>query len=514
VKYYLTTAIDYTNASPHIGHAYEKILADVIARYRRFFHGETFFLTGVDQHGQKVQQASGKQGRSPESFAEEVTQQFLAMWRKLGISYDGWAATTDPRHKNVVQGVLQALYDQGEIYKATYAGHYSVRQEQFLTDKERNEQGEFGPEWGEVIFLEEENWYFRLAKHKDWLRDYVEKHPEFVTPAFRRTELINAIERLSGDLSISRPKSRLSWGIEIPFDRDYVTYVWFDALLNYLTFAGYHSEPDWGFPDFNQLWPCQAHIIGKDILVPAHGIYWPIMLHAMGFPDEQIPRLLVHGWWLGTGGSKMSKSLGNAIDPNVLADRFGADALRYYLVRDMAIGHDADFSLERLILRYNNDLANDLGNLVNRTINMSQRYRSGILAKRETTAAELRRAQQFVSAAIQRYREAFDQFQVHIALETTWEIVAQANSLVEQTAPWKLAKDPDQSELLDGVLYTLAETARLLAVLTGPVIPNASAKILDQLNAAGLTAPIWGQLGDGHQLGAPSPIFPRIESIE
>jgi methionyl-tRNA synthetase len=513
VKYFVTTAIDYTNGDPHIGHAYEKILGDVIARYHRAFEGPTFFLTGVDQHGQKVQQAAQKCGVHPLEFAQQVTEKFIALWDKLRIQRDGWAATTDPRHKRAVRKVLQSLYDKGELVKAKYAGYYSVRQEQFLTDKERNEAGEFGREWGEVIFLEEENWYFPLAKHKEWLKHFVETRADFVIPDFRRNELINAVERLSGNLCVSRPKERLSWGIEFPFDPDYVTYVWFDALLNYVTFAGYLSDEDPSLPTFSELWPCKAHIIGKDILVPAHGIYWPIMLHAMGFSDEQMPRLLVHGWW-NVAGAKMSKSLGNVIDPDILANKYGADALRYYLMRDNVVGQDSDFSEERLVMRYNSDLANDLGNLVNRTISMSQRYRDGVIGSFAVNDPDLSAIRDLSKSIIECYREAFEQFEVHTAIEAVWQLVTRANGLVEQKAPWKLAKEPTQSELLDAVLYTLVETIRLLALLVSPVIPATSERILEQLRAEHIRILHWGGLPSGHQLGNPSPIFPKIEPVD
>ena len=509
MKYFITTAIYYTNADPHIGHAYEGILADVIARYHRTFDEPTFFLTGVDQHGQKVQQAAQKNGVQPLEFAKKITAKFLALWKKLEIQNDGWAETTDLRHKSAVRKVLQALYEKGELFKAKYSGYYSVRQEQFLTDKERNDSGEFGPEWGEVIFLEEENWYFPLEKHKRWLKSYVGSHPDFVIPAFRRNELVNAIERISGDLCVSRPKERLSWGIEFPFDPDYVTYVWFDALLNYVTFAGYLSGGDSTLPDFQELWPCKAHIIGKDILVPAHGIYWPIMLHAMGFPDDQLPRLLVHGWW-NVAGAKMSKSLGNVIDPDLLTDKYGADALRYYLMRDNVVGQDSDFSEERLLVRYNTDLANGLGNLVNRTINMSQRYRDGLLTSTQIHDADLKALQELARSVTQRYRDAFERFEVQNAIEVVWELVTRANSLVEQKAPWKLARQPENASLLDAVLYSLAETGRLLSVMMSPVIPHSSARILEQLQATNLCELEWGRLPSTHQLGTPSPIFPKV----
>ncbi|HEY0789498.1 MAG TPA: methionine--tRNA ligase [Chthoniobacterales bacterium] len=512
MKYFVTTAIDYTNSGPHVGHAYEKVLADVIVRYRRqVSHGNAYLLTGVDQHGQKVQQAARQQGVEPMEFAQRNTDQFLRLWDLLQIKKDGWAATTDERHKRAVQKVLQALHAKDELYKAKYTGYYSIRQEQFLTDKDRDAEGEFGPEWGEVTYIEEENWYFRLSKHKAWLRHYVETHPDFVTPAFRQTELLNAIERLGGDLCVSRPKERLSWGIEFPFDPDFVTYVWFDALLNYVTFAGYLAEPGAGLPDFQELWPCQAHVIGKDIMIPAHGIYWPVMLHAMGFPDDQMPKLLVHGWW-NLGGAKMSKSLGNVVDPFDVVHRYGVDALRYYLMRDIVTGQDGDISLERLIGRYNTDLANDLGNLVNRTINMSQRYRQGRLHKVEHSDPELTALRQTALEVIGRYHEAFAQTLVHAALEAAWQLVRETNTLVERKAPWKLAKDPDRSAELDAVLYTLAECCRLLATFVEPVIPGAASKILAQLQADPEPQLTWGALPDGHQLGSPVPIFPRIEA--
>src|SRR5438477_1431045 len=286
--FFITTAIDYTNSAPHIGHAYEKVLADVIARYHRLKGENVFFLTGVDQHGQKVQQSATKESIPPEQFVKDITQKFVDLWEKLDVKYDAWAETIDPLHKKCVQGILQRLWDEKQIYKDKQAGYYSVRQEQFLTDKERGPDGKFGPEWGEVESREEENYYFKLSEHKEWLLQFLRSNPNFVSPSFRQTELTNAVEKLTGDLCISRPKSRLSWGIELPFDREYVNYVWFDALSNYISFAGYDptidkydSQPK----EFLNRWPA-LQIIGKDILIPAHGIYWPIMLHAVGFPDE------------------------------------------------------------------------------------------------------------------------------------------------------------------------------------------------------------------------------------
>ncbi len=507
--FFITTAIDYTNAPPHIGHAYEKVLADVIARWHRERGRPVFFLTGVDQHGQKVQQSAEKAGVPPAQFAREITEKFKALWGKLGVAYDGWAETTDPRHIAAVQAVLQQLHDQGDLYKARHSGHYSVRQEQFLTDKERNAQGEFGPEWGEVVFIEEENWYFRLSKYRPWLAGHLAEHPDFVFPSFRGNELANAVAKEAGDLCISRPKSRLGWGIELPFDRDYVTYVWFDALMNYATFAGFRAQDGTGLPDFKELWPCDAHVIGKDILVPAHGIYWPIMLKAAGF--EVMPKLLVHGWW-NLGGTKVSKSSGNVVDPDALADRYGAEALRYYLMRDIATGQDADFNEERLKARYNADLANDLGNLVNRTVSMARRYRNGTLAAGPVDkSADALAIEVLGSEAARRFDAALGAYQIHSALEAVWELIAAANGFVESSAPWKLAKDPDRVARLDEVLVTLVEAARLAAVLVHPVIPQASDELLAQLGCSGNLTPVWGVVAAGHAVGEPRPVFPRLE---
>src|SRR6476661_1184744 len=440
--FFITTAIDYTNSAPHIGHAYEKVLADVIARYHRLNGDKVFFLTGVDQHGQKVQQSAAKAGIPPAEFVNDITQRFVDLWKKLDVKYDEWAETTSDRHKRVVQGILQRLFDAGQIKKDKQAGYYSVRQEQFLTDKERGPDGEFGPEWGEIEFREEENYYFKLGQHKEWLLRYLDDRAAAVVPDFRQKELRNAVEKISdnrqsgSDLCISRPKSRLDWGIELPFDNDFVTYVWFDALTNYISFAGYdpsqstfNSQP----ATFRDKWPA-LQIIGKDILVPAHGIYWLIMLHAMGFPEDQMPRLLVHGWW-NIGGAKMSKSVGNIVDPFVLADKYGSDALRYYLMSDIATGKDADFSEERLAQRYGSDLANTIGNLLNRTLNMAEKYVERRLV-RIIDGGLRERARYFASV----YEPLMNGRDISAALAKALNLAGEANQYVEQTAPWKLAK--------------------------------------------------------------------------
>jgi len=511
-EYYITTAIDYTNGAPHLGHAYEKVMADTLARYRRLRGYDVFFLTGVDQHGQKVQQSALKQGVPTPEFAAANAGKFREVWKLLSLSNDGWADTTDPRHKRVVRQILQNLHDKGALYKASHAGYYSVRQEQFLTEKERGEDGEFGPEWGEVIFIEEENWYFKLSDHRDWLLNYVKSHPEFVTPDFRGVELANAIARGEGDLCISRPKSRLEWGIELPFDPEFVTYVWFDALINYISFAGYLSEEGDGLPDFDKLWPCNAHVIGKDILVPAHGIYWPCMLRAIGFSEEQMPKLLVHGWW-NLKGAGMSKSEGNVIDPKDLCGHYGADAVRYYLMRDIVMGRDADFSLERLILRYNTELANGLGNLLNRSLNMTARYRDGVLNPSAEASADVTQLRAANASSRDDYVAAMDANAIHAALDAVQAVVDRANGFAETAAPWKLAKDPDAAGRLDEVLVALAECAWLAATLLEPVIPESSHKILSQLKVdpIPLDAEKLPSFASGHQVAKPEPVFPRID---
>jgi methionyl-tRNA synthetase len=565
--FFITTAIDYTNAAPHIGHAYEKVLADVLARYHRLKGGDVFFLTGVDQHGQKVQQSAEKQGVAPQEFVDGVTKKFAALWDKLDVRYDAWAATTDAKHKDCVRANLQMLWDDKVsgtdrsrwIYKKSQRGFYSVRQEQFLTDKERGPDGEFGPEWQPVEERDEENFYFRLTAHPDlgfdpkqWLLDFIDQRSAagrpFVAPDFRVAELRNAVEKLDGDLCISRPASRLKWGIPFPenFGAGFVTYVWFDALVNYITYVPGHDPhfaermkaeggrmktpvPDEGpaasslIPhpsSFGDWWP-PLHVIGKDIMIPAHGVYWPIMLKALGFTDDEMPTLLVHGWW-NIGGAKMSKSLGNVVDPDALAEKYGAEALRYYLMSDIATGRDADFSEERLVQRYNTDLANSIGNLLNRSLNMAAKFRGGALrsmlgSSSATVSAPDGQVIEIpgdLEKQIRIYQAELSAFRPDAGVAAALAMATTANRFIDITAPWKLAKEPAQAPVLDHVLYTLAESLRIIAILISPVLPKAAAGIFAQLNWTGpmtLAEAEWGKLPDGHVLGTPTPLFPRIE---
>ena len=520
--FYITTAIDYTNGSPHIGHAYEKVLADVIARYRRLRGDDVYYLTGVDQHGQKVQQTAEKDGVHPATYVKRVTKGFTHAWEKLGLGYDGWAETTNPLHKDCVQGILQRLFDEGQIYKKRYTGFYSIRQEQFLTDKERNEDGEFSEEWGQVEERDEENYYFKLSTHVEWLKQFVETHEDFVIPNFRKADVLNAIERTEGtDLCISRPKERLRWGIELPFDTDFVTFVWFDALINYISFAGYNKPEGSDLPDFDKLWPAQIHIIGKDILVPSHSIYWTCMLHAIGFSDDEIPSLLVHGWWnikkkTGDDSEKMSKSLGNVVDPVKLVETFGQDAVRYYLVRDIHTGRDSDYDIERLAMLFNTELANNLGNLCNRSLSMTKRYSGGVTVASDFDDDSCVKLRESFGLTLEKYCHHMDKYEISYALQAVIEFISGTNVFAELHKPWEIAKDETKTAELNAVLSHMVEAVALSSVLLKPIIPNACERIQTQLKAEhlndlSLDTLKWGVLEIGQEVAKPKPVFPRIE---
>lgn len=523
MSFYITTAIDYTNGKPHIGHAYEKILADVLARYHRLNGEETYFLTGVDQHGQKVQQTADKESTHPATYVRRVTKGFTKAYEALNISYDAWAETTHEEHKACVQQTLQTLFDQGLIYKQQYQGFYSIRQEQFLTDKERDENGEFGSEWQPVEERDEENYYFKLSQFVDWLRDFANNNDSFIIPSNRRNEFLNSIDNTEGnDLCISRPKERLRWGIELPFDENFVTFVWFDALVNYISFAGYNKAPDSKLPDFDKLWPANVHVIGKDIMVPSHSIYWPIMLHAMGFSDEQIPSLLVHGWWnikSASGDEKMSKSLGNIVDPIELVEKFGIDAVRYYLVRDISITRDSTFDLERLVSTFNSELANNLGNLCNRTLTMLRKSCESTQASSYDDALSQQLRAKFENT-LTSYQKEMDAYHLDEALRHVIEFLTEANVYAEKQAPWELAKDEANKDQLITVLNHMLEAAALASILLQPVIPNAIERLHKQLNIEQLECDLsisklkWGIIPEGHKTAKPKPIFPRLSLEE
>lgn len=504
-NFYITTAIDYANGAPHLGHAYEKVLTDVVARYQRLLGTDVHFLTGIDEHGQKVTQTAQAQGKTAEELTNEVAPLFVQLCERLNISNDDFIRTTEERHKKVVQGILQDLFERGEIYKGLYKGYYSVRQEQFVLGKERDEEGNWPEIYGEVVEIEEENYFFKLSAYQEWLIGYL-KENAFVVPAFRQKQVLEFLKEPVNDLCISRPKSRLSWGIEMPFDTGYVTYVWFDALINYISAIGYGTDA------FAENWPADYHVIGKDILVPSHSVYWPAMLKAIGL--EPPKALLVHGWWH-VGGQKMSKSTGAKIDPIEFSETYSADALRYFLTREMSVGQDSDFTLELFLARYSADLANNLGNLVSRLLNMAGRNFPDGLVPATVVEEPESTLHSLWNETREEVLQAYAQFQFHSALERTFNFITALNRYVEIRAPWKLAKsdDPADRALLETTLSTIAEGLRLANVFLQPVMPEISDRISALLGQEAVS--LWeGQLDwstrlDGQVLGEKTILFPR-----
>ena len=515
-RFFITTAIDYVNGQPHLGHAYEKIAADVIARARRSLGQEVFFLTGLDEHGQKVQQAAIAEGKTPQSYCDELAKDWKAFAKKLELTNDDFVRTTEPRHKEIVQAGLTKVYKAGQIYKKTYQGFYSTKEETFLTEKDRSPDGTFDPSYGEVIELKEENYFFKLHEQQQWLIDYIEKNPTFIAPDHRRNEVLGFLRNNElEDLCISRPASRLNWGIPLPFDKDFVTYVWFDALVNYISIPAAHGDPvvlnAFGSQPSTlnsqlNLWPADIHVIGKDI-VKFHTVYWPIMLKAMGLPLPK--QVLVHGWWR-KDGAKISKSTGNIVDPVAVIDEWGVDAFRFYVLRELDIGADGNWTDAGFEARYNAELANGLGNLVNRSLSMLKRYRDGVVPASSNELSDE------VQKNITETRALLEQNQLQAALQGIWGLVTRTNQYVDKTAPFKLAKDPAQAKRLDEVLYNLAETCRVLAVLLWPFLPGTATKIYTQLGLTStpdkFTEAAWGKLKPGHKTGEPKPLFPRKDT--
>lgn len=504
-KFYITTAIDYANGLPHLGHAYEKVLTDVIARSRRMMGDDVYFLTGMDEHGQKVQQSAQREGIEPIEFTNRIAEHFQGLCKDLNISNNDFIRTTEERHRKVVQELLQKLHDRGEIYEAEYTGFYSTRAEQFVLEKDKV-NGEWPEEFGEVQEITERNYYFKQSAYQDWLIDYLKRNEDFIFPVYRRKQVLEFLKEPLNDLCISRPVERLSWGIPLPFDPKFVTYVWFDALVNYISAVGY------GTAQFDEYWPADYHVIGKDIMLPPHSVYWPIMLHACGLP---LPKhLLVHGWWT-LSGSKMSKSTGKVINPLEMVERFGADAFRYFVMREMTVGQDSDFSEELFMSRYNSELGNDLGNLLSRLLNMGGRYteaRVPVASVEEEPETDLRN---LWSKAWKSARVGYEGFLFHSSLESVFEFIRGINRYAEQRAPWKLAKsdDPGDRALLETSLATLAEGLRLAAAALVPVMPEISAKILEKIGADPLDKwderMEWGDSLGGKPLGEKTILFPR-----
>jgi len=515
--FYITTAINYVNGQPHLGHAYEEIVTDVIARARRSLGQDVFFLTGLDEHGQKVQQAAQADGKSPQVYCDELASDWEAFTRKLELTNNDFVRTTSARHKEFVQAILSKLHAAGEFYQKTYDGFYSAREETFLTEKDRRPDGTFDPTYGEVVKLQESNYWFKLKAHQQWLIDYIEANPSFVQPDYRRNEVLGFLKNNElEDLCISRPLARLNWGIPLPFDKDYVTYVWFDALVNYISIPAAHGDKNvmTATPNFGRgtsdsalnLWPADIHVIGKDIL-KFHAVYWPIMLKAMGLTLPK--QILAHGWWQ-KDGEKMSKSTGNIVDPVAVINEWGVDAFRFYVVRELDIGPDGNWTDAGFKSRYQAELANGLGNLVNRSLSMLKRYRNGVVTARHD---ELAPDAAKVAADT---RALLENNELQGALQSIWHLVNRANQYVDQTKPFSLAKDPTQTRRLDEVLYNLTETCRVLAVLLWPFIPGTATKIYAQLGLSGspdkYSATTWGGLNVARPIGEPAPLFPRKDA--
>jgi methionyl-tRNA synthetase len=503
--FYITTPIYYVNDVPHIGHAYTTIAADVLARYWRLRGRDVFFLTGLDEHGQKVQQAAAKAGIDPQVHCDRLAPQFQNLWKRLNISNDAFIRTTDLPHKSVVQLYLQQLYDNQLIYKAYYTGWYCTFDERFWTEKDVIDG--LCPDCKRPLEqLSEHNYFFKMGQYQDRLIEHIKQYPNFIRPESRRNEVLGFLTTQKlGDLSISRPKSRLSWGIELPFDSNYVTYVWFDALVNYVSALEYLPKE----PALDQFWPPNVHLVGKDILT-THAVYWSTMLMAL---DMKLPEtIFAHGWWT-VNGEKMSKSRGNVVDPNKMIDEFGADAFRYFLLREVPFGYDGDFSCEAMIGRINSELADDLGNLLSRSLTMIERFANGVIPQSKITPILSENAGEVVARAYAH----LSRLEFGKALEAIWELVQSTNQYIDKTAPWKLAKRPEAKERLDEVLLHLAAVLKTLGVVLYPFMPSKGEEIFRQIGLAWnpsvffpAAAIDWNDL-PGRTIVKGSSLFPRIE---
>ena len=516
-QFYLTTPLYYVNSKPHIGHSYTNIAADTLARFHRRSGKEVLFLTGTDEHGQKIAKAAEAEGLSPKDFADKIVVSFVELWKKLDISYDDFIRTTEERHKKAVQEVWKALEARGRLYRASYSGWYCTPDETFWTE------GQVAKEEGKILCpdckrpverLEEENFFLKMSDKREWLIQKIREAKEFVVlPETRRNEVLGFLENNDlQDLCISRPKSRLQWGIPSPLSDAHVTYVWFDALINYIAACGYGDPAQ--KKRLEQWWPANVHLIGKDIL-RHHAVYWPIILEALGLA---LPRMIfAHGWWV-QGGEKMSKSRGNVVDPLDIVDRFGIDAYRYFLLRETPFGSDGTFSEEALTLRFNTDLANDLGNLLHRTLTMCEKYFGGNIPVGASGRyrGDLRADVDGLSSAL---TSAFAKLDFSGALSQIWSLITRANKTIEEKAPWTLAKQGKTAEL-EEVIAALCETLKAVAQNLWPFMPRTAEAIWVQL---GIGPPIsavasekkgWGSFEKGGAVKKGNPLFPRIEKQE
>lgn len=510
--YYITTPIYYPSSRLHIGHAYTTVAGDTMARYKRLRGYEVLYLTGTDEHGQKIQKRAQAAGKSPQQFVDEIVAGIQKLWAKLDISYDDFIRTTEDRHKKVVQKIFKRLLDQGDIYLGEYEGWYCVECESFFTERQAKE-GTCLDCGRPVEKVKEKSYFFRMSKYADRLLQYYEENPEFIQPESRKNEMIqNFIKPGLEDLSISR--TTFDWGVRVPDDPEHVVYVWLDALTNYITAAGYLADDEELAPRFEKFWPADVHLVGKDI-VRFHTIYWPIILMALGLPIPK--KVFAHGFFL-VRGEKMSKSKGNVIDPDALIDRYGVDAIRYYLLREVPFGADGVFTPEAFVERVNADLANDLGNLLHRTLTMVEKYFQGVVPERVEDATEHdARLVTFVSETVARVEKALDRLEFSVALTAIWELVRYGNRYIELTQPWNLAKDPGKQHILGSVLYHLLELLRSVSILIQPFLTQTPQKMWKQLGLVEGEKTKWeslysfGLIEAGTSIRKGQPIFPRLD---